>query len=425
MNSRAAFARQLHAELTVWVAQGWISAAQAERLGGQYPLTRADGRQGWQILLSVLAALCIGGGVIALFAANWHELTRPMRVALSLAPLLLSQGAYLFGYWRRPHSASWREAATLAVALAVGASIALIAQTYHIESEGRFLHIWLCLILPLPYLTASWTSAFFAAFLIHVWAVLQTDIFIHPLFHVPWQYFAYLAALLPWTIIRAKSAPYAEQALLWRIFVNAQAMATLVILFMLHPTPLSALLSFAAAYLVCRAWCGSSVMGMFFAFVLGIVYLWLGEMRFDRDEISLSLAYNVPLLIAVLWRWRRVRAWEWAFACGGLLLYGLSPAVILDADVPVQTMAAWRDARLWMITAAIIMLGIWQLRLALEDERYLAINAAFIWILAALYWRFMDAEIPLWVKGIAFILAGVTLFALNRYVARRHKGAPR
>ena len=95
INSRAIFARQLHAELPYWITQGWVSDAQAQQLAAQYPLPHDSGGQGWQIFLSILAALCVGGGVIALFAANWHELTRPMRVALSLAPLLLAQGAVL------------------------------------------------------------------------------------------------------------------------------------------------------------------------------------------------------------------------------------------------------------------------------------------------------------------------------------------
>lgn len=65
MNTRTLFARQLHAELPVWLAHGWVT-----EIAAQYPQDAHDGRQGWQVLLSILAALCVGGGIIALFAAN-------------------------------------------------------------------------------------------------------------------------------------------------------------------------------------------------------------------------------------------------------------------------------------------------------------------------------------------------------------------
>lgn len=79
--------------------------------------------------------------------------------------------------------------------------------------------------------------------------------------------------------------------------------------------------------------------------------------------------------------------------------------------------------RLWAATFVIVALGVWQLRLSLDEERCLAFNAAFVWVIATLYWRFVDSVIPLWLKGVVFIATGLALFAPNRFMAKRHKGA--
>ena len=161
MNQRAAFSRDLLAELPLWEQKGWISPEQAARLRQQYALAKPHSGAWWQLVLSLFAVLCVSAGVIALFAANWAALSREVRIVLSLTPLLLAQLAVLYAIYARPDSTAWRECSALTLALAVGAAIALIAQTYHIESDlPAFLRVWLWLALPLPFLTRGWAVAF-------------------------------------------------------------------------------------------------------------------------------------------------------------------------------------------------------------------------------------------------------------------------
>jgi len=160
MNQRAAFSRDLLAELPLWEQKGWISAEQAARLRQLYTPVRPHSSAWWQLVLSLFAMLCVSAGVIALFAANWAVLSREVRVVLALTPLLLSQLGLLYALYARPASVVWRECSALVLALAVGASIALVAQTYHVESNlPAFLRVWLWLALPLPFLTRTWAVA--------------------------------------------------------------------------------------------------------------------------------------------------------------------------------------------------------------------------------------------------------------------------
>ena len=71
---------------------GVVSAEAADKLRQHYgPLGKTDGRRIALVLFGLLGAVLIGGGIILLIAYNWSELTRPVRAAISFAPLVLAQ----------------------------------------------------------------------------------------------------------------------------------------------------------------------------------------------------------------------------------------------------------------------------------------------------------------------------------------------
>jgi len=83
----------LRRELPELVGQGVIQSEVAERIRQHYGETEMAGRttKRWAIVLfSILGAALIGGGIILLLAHNWEELSRPMRAAISVAPLAIA-----------------------------------------------------------------------------------------------------------------------------------------------------------------------------------------------------------------------------------------------------------------------------------------------------------------------------------------------
>ena len=227
MNQRVAFSRDLLAELPLWEQKGWISPEQAARLRQQYALAKPHSGAWWQLVLSLFAVLCVSAGVIALFAANWAALSREVRIVLSLTPLLLAQLAVLYAIYARPDSTAWRECSALTLALAVGAAIALIAQTYHIESDlPAFLRVWLWLALPLPFLTRGWAVAFFVALLTHILGFHTLGRFLYaPDVFWRWEYPAYMLALLALLLWqRQRGSDYHDQHYAWRTFAAGNAL---------------------------------------------------------------------------------------------------------------------------------------------------------------------------------------------------------
>jgi len=167
----------LYQQLPELISKGVLSREVADRLRQYYGEVKSLGKR-WTILIvcGVLGALLIGLGIIMIFAHNWEQLSRLSRAILSFLPLVIGQGLVLWVLWKRPESHAFKEGTATFLALMVGASIALISQTYHISGAfGTFIMTWMMLILPLVYLMQASIPA--AIFLIGItsWAGSHWD----------------------------------------------------------------------------------------------------------------------------------------------------------------------------------------------------------------------------------------------------------
>jgi uncharacterized membrane protein len=145
----------LKKELPILEEVGIVSSETVERLKTYYDENTASGTHWAVIVFAVLGSLLIGSGIILLFAHNWDEFTRPTRAILSFCPLLIGSILSVIA-WVKNDGVAIRESAGIFHSLAVGASIALIGQTYHLPSDTpAFLLTWSLLIVPLIFLLRS------------------------------------------------------------------------------------------------------------------------------------------------------------------------------------------------------------------------------------------------------------------------------
>jgi hypothetical protein len=85
----------LYEELPGLVGKGVLPAETAEKLRQHYGNAETGGGKRWAIILfGILGGALIGAGVILLLAHNWDEFSRPVRAALSFAPLVGFGSAY-------------------------------------------------------------------------------------------------------------------------------------------------------------------------------------------------------------------------------------------------------------------------------------------------------------------------------------------
>lgn len=161
----------LKRELSFLEQDNILTTEETERIKNYYATqTTCTGGATWAITaFSIIGALLIGGGIILLFAHNWDELSRNTRAFISFLPLLLGT-ALSFAALLRNGKTALREAAGLFHTLAIGSSIALIGQTYHLPSDvPAFLLIWALLAVPLIFLLSSTGAYLLYLALITAW----------------------------------------------------------------------------------------------------------------------------------------------------------------------------------------------------------------------------------------------------------------
>lgn len=186
MNNKP-FIEKLYQELPGLEKAGILSGETAAKIKAHYGLLPSGGKN--QVALTVLAgagAVCIGLGVILLFAYNWDLFSRAQKTAVSFLPLLAAQIITVLLARRKNISTAARESAGAFHFLAVGACIALISQVYHLPGDfGVFLLSWMLLCLPLVYIPGSSLAALFYLLGITQWAAYEQGTGGHALWFWP------------------------------------------------------------------------------------------------------------------------------------------------------------------------------------------------------------------------------------------------
>jgi uncharacterized membrane protein len=112
----------------------------------------------------------VGIGIISILAYNWDELGHIERTLLALCLLVSSQMFSFWVKWYRADDNALLEGSGVFWFLMIGASLAIIGQTYHLGGNlNDFLSIWLLLSFVLPWLLPSSGAAFLV---IVLWSVV-------------------------------------------------------------------------------------------------------------------------------------------------------------------------------------------------------------------------------------------------------------
>ena len=432
------FAQRLVGELPGLVSRGVIDAGGAEALRRHYEGQVRPSRAGavGLTISAILGGLLVGAGIILLIAHNWDDLSRPMRAVFAMLPLVIS--VVLSGYvvLRKMGSAAWREGCGVFYFLSVGASIALVSQTYHLynDLEG-FLFVWAVLSLPLMYLLNS--GAVFVGCLACVVAyTVETNGFGR--WRYGWQ-IAYLRTTV-WLLVAA--LPFyvwhvwkRRESLMvaWLSWALAAAVLIMVAtIFEYSVNFVSALLCygllFTVYYLASCCWFGG-LRGWRAPFrsigALGIAAVsvmltfseaywhWSWDDGWNRSPnrmTFLAVAYLAWLLLAVF-AVRRKKYFNWAAACFPVVI-----AYILPGGGSPLLMIAY-----------VLALGVFTLVSGIKRDSLLSMNEGAVLIAALVVCRFFDDDYGFVVRGVAFIVIGCGFLVMNWVVMRKrnkqkHKG---
>ena len=425
--------RWLLGELPDLVSQGVIEPAEAERIRSHYGEPEArNAVKTALVIFSVLGALLIGGGVILLLAHNWDDLGRGVRAVLSFVPLLAAQGLALWAAWSGRRSTAWREGTGTGLMLAIGASIALVSQTYHIAGEpADFLLAWMLLGLPIIYiLDASTPAAIFWAG-VTGWAGITWAGGSQPVLYV------FLVALaLPHFALASRANRYAPRpALLGWVLVLCLTVGTGFCLTR-HTEELWILAYsglFGVLYLAGGLWFGDGSAAWQSPFktggALGVTFLsWLFTFHGVWEHGSywhLGLtgpsAWDALYLVALA----AALVGLWIKALGrrgyGLLLIGAMPALASIAYFLCLN-GGYEAVAATLFNLYLLGLGLVTVVSALRNRRMAQMNLGLLVLSVLLLTRFFDSDLSFLFRGVAFILVGVGFLAANVVMAKRAKG---
>ncbi|MFH1094457.1 MAG: DUF2157 domain-containing protein [Candidatus Omnitrophota bacterium] len=422
--------RWLYQELPVLVNKDIISQQNAERIKQYYGKTSEAGKKKtFLIVCSVLGALLIGLGIISLIAYNWEQLSRPLRAALSLAPLAI--GIVLTGWALVKEHATqgFREATATFLTLMVGASISLISQTYNISGELQsFILIWMMLSVPLVYLVTVTVPAIIYVIGITSWAIGQ----IWNNTALSFCYWPLIAVVVPHFIFIIRQESFAVRAKLLSSFLA---------------------LSLALFTSLLLVWLSPQLWMIYLSLLFASMYL-VGTHRFPAINRNWQEPFRslgdlgvivISLILTYRWPWSRVNAWEargvQIFGVqGGLLLVIIfaivtlllvieaikekrfSNALIGSAPMVAVIGFSFPSAAMALYNVYFFIFGLDRILSGFRENKLRIVNEGLLLLALVIAVRFFDSEISLVLKGLVLIMLGAGFLVTNMILIRRKGG---
>ena len=385
--SQDEFRRRLRVEVSHWRDEGLITAEQADSILGRYDLPLGAGGSAignrTVSVIAIMGAALIGLGIIAFIAANWSEIPTLAKLALMVVgtPVIYVAGgllSYRFGFVRIG------TAVILLGAIAFGASIHLVAQTYHVPvNHPNLMPAWFLGVIPLAYIIRSQSVLGLSLIILLVATAFRAQEWVPDVFddEMVWLAPAYLVlGMLLFSVGRLQSRfdytrPFA------RIFdiVGLLVVAAPVYLLGYHTIweELRWSDGWSLGVLSVEYWLVVGIASLAAAAALGVAW-W--QDRSQRTALILwetLAAMGMGLVAGAMWVGLRFGA-EW--------LWWVFNLVTL-AGVLAMIAAGYRWNRAWLINLAVIIFAI------------------------TLFSRYFEFGFGLLGQSVAFIVAGVILLA--------------
>ena len=427
----------LYQELPGLISRGIVPQETADKIRLYYGEVKSTGKIAvTMIILGTIGAFLIGLGVILLFAHNWEQLSRPVRAALSLAPLAMGQALALWVLLKRPQSDAFKEGTATFLSLMVGSSIALISQTYNIPgSMGTFILTWMLLIAPLIYLMQASLPA--AIYLIGITAWSGSY----------WNDPA--MAILFWPLA-AVIIPHFIWSLRREIYTLRTAMLSLTMFICV---------SFASSFSLGKTWPGAWV--IIFPCIYAIFYF-LGSLELKAATTNwqkpLRLLGGIGLfMLAFIFTFRYI--WQYlgeyshitisdtaiirAFPDYFIAVVIISAAMLLFYDnikrknltvslfgaVPLLAIASYFLKEwsvilpLMIFNAYLFALSVSRIASGIRGNNLALTNTGMLMFAMLIIARFFDSNIDFILKGLIFIAVGAGFLAVNILLMRRAGGS--
>ena len=431
-------AKGIESDIDELVKDGLLTETNARAILEWYARKNASNPNRLILVFGVLGVLLVGSGISLLVAHNWDEMSVALKTFFAFLPLLIGQVWVGFTLVKNRDSEMHREMSAGWLALAIGTSIALVSQIYHLPGNmAAFLLTWLLLGLPLVYLMrSSVVSLLFIAGA--TWYGVEAGYEYNESLKNTWTYWLLIAAVLPhyYTLFRARPAG-------WFTVLHHYAI------------PVSLLICLG----ILEDGAGGKWMWVAYMCLLGNFYL-LGQYFTSKGASGISNGYRIigwvgSLLLLFIGSFKDF--WTiYKFGIGtasdqldidtlpffaglGLGLAGLALMLILfrkkviglmDPVIPaflIYFLLFWvgfkaPDVVTILINIYLLGIGVWLLIRGQQQERLAILNLGLGIIAVLATCRFFDTDLSFIVRGVMFILVGAGFVYFNYQLIQKKKG---
>jgi len=428
----------LRAEIAQWLREGIINDEQAKVLYARYPAVVYPGRTSggarsvgaggnWgKVIFAALGVAVFGMGVVLLFAYNWGEMHRYLKLAVIGLSILLAHGVGMAMFRSDGPRRRVGESLHLLGTILFGAGIWLVAQIYHFDAHypDGFL-LWCLAAMSMAWALPSAAQGILAAVLLLLWCGLETFEFQQAMPQASWILLLGLLPLAWWqrsasllTVVLV-SLPLAYIVGVWTY--GEQFLAPLLLLLCVSYfafARLSHSLANPAAGSVFRS----------VGIVLWLPLIFIGTFIGLPSQTGMSavpgfglLQLLFPLLLAIgLWLWVLISAKSRPQGVEAWLESGLALAVLMIAVLPAMFGGNMEGVGRLIFNLVFLIYSLLYVYRGTEYGRgkILALGCVMISVLALA--RFTDLFHSLLARSSVFLILGVVLFVIGQRYAKQN-----
>ena len=380
-------------------------------------------------VFGVLGSALVGLGVILILAHNWDNFSKSIKTIFAFLPLIIGQMACGYSILKKK-SQAWGEASGTFLFFAIGASIALISQIYHIPGDlSGYLLTWIVLGLPLIYVLKSNAVAILVLIFSTYYATELGYKFGYG-GNTPWLYLVLVLAAIPFYVSALRQAPKANST---SVFNWLYALSFTI-----------ALGTFIGSHWSLGFLMYAMLFGLFYN--LGKISVFNNQ-QLRRNSFVLIGSLGMVILLLILsfnmiWQEMKnefisfnsketlISIVLFVFALG-LLLYSkkrtgeskfnlFQYAFVLFAIVFVIGQIVYGLGTI-LANCLVLALGVFAVKIGADNFRFSILNYGLLIITTMIICRFFDTDMSFVLRGLLFVFVGLGFFLTNYVMLKKQK----
>jgi uncharacterized membrane protein len=420
----------LYRELPDLVSKGILTPEAAENLRRHYGVPESTlGTRTVLLIFGVIGVILVGLGVILILAHNWESLSKITRLLIAVALLLLSQIISGLTLYKKQDSLVWRESAGTFQFLMIGASMALVGQTYHLtEDTDAFLRTWLLLSLPVIYLLSSRSVGIFYTLGLTAWTTGSSFSL-----ESQWSWLLLLLGLvIPHYYRLIKLERYANTTVITCWVANLCFYIAFTALFSRFINQFSLLIYsalFTCNALMGRLWfyTGKEGWSMPFRFIglagsTGLLFLLTFNSFWDQLDVRFSPSMPETSLVTIVLLLLLSAQNQFVRRCGWQDLPVLFAPFIVAGGYLLNLVDLSGMAATILVNLFFLYISLRTIRTGVHRQQLGLVNTGMLLLAAVIAARFLDIHFSFIIRGLVFMLLGLAFLGANLYMVRRKGG---